>query len=318
MAASRWPSHTTTSSAHTRHGRTPGFPAHRRRTPATREGPSVSARGGLVPSPPQFVRHGELPSPLVEITFVEPARVDTQDLDYVAQLTLRCAASIDVPTQLAQDGVLWALQVQRLPRPHFDRAPSGELALIVRRIAFDEQVDLGDEREIEDVPRSPRAHRLGERRLVDVEVRSKRRREEGDPRLVNLDHEVDVVRGARLALQRAGEAASEKIGNAGPVEGGGDRESEIDDVGDLRSHRPARPPRRCVRPPPGRRDARRTGCAVLARSHQGGADASRPLRVSARPWSRLLPYAVAAKARGPGGGRGSAQSASWPCPAPRH
>src|SRR3954471_15963944 len=39
MAASRWPSHTTTLSAHTRHGRTPAFPARRQRMPAIRDGP---------------------------------------------------------------------------------------------------------------------------------------------------------------------------------------------------------------------------------------------------------------------------------------
>src|SRR4051812_12877141 len=110
------------------------------------------SRPGLVPSVPEIPNNGELLRPVIEIAFVEPAGVDAQDLDHVAQLASRRASSIEVPAQLAQDRVLGAFQVQRLPGAHLYGSPSCKLASIERRITLDEQIDLGDEGQEEDVP----------------------------------------------------------------------------------------------------------------------------------------------------------------------
>ncbi len=119
---------------------------------------------------------------------------------------------------LAQDGALPGSS-RRASRRKVPRARSAfwrEFELVVGRRPDREEVDLHDGRQVEDVAAASVEQSVAEH--LDVDLGDRRRgprRRRVDAAERQLQHEVDVVRRARLTLEGAREAASHEIGAAG-------------------------------------------------------------------------------------------------------
>ncbi len=153
---------------------------------------------------------------------IESRRLGVYDGCHVTPLPLGRLSAPSIPLELPQDGVLRGVDEERNPvvavrKRHRN---SSRQALAVERVRpSDKDVDFHRRGYVNDVERPSRAHCFDDRVTGDVALGTHRMDEPIDIRLVHVDDHVDVIRGPRFPMHRAGERTADDIRDAKSSQG---------------------------------------------------------------------------------------------------